>query len=110
MKQLQETAFRALAKKPNRLSGAEVCFIRKHMRMTQAQFASWLNMENQAIVSQWEDEGPHLSGMDYNTEILLRLLMGTRISKKSVLSLSKIEKLKSLTSVEEAITLNLKAS
>ena len=110
MKKLQETAFRALAKKPNRLSGSEVRFIRKHMRMTQVEFASWLNMANHSVVSQWESKGDHLSSMDYNTEIILRLLMEVLISKKSTLPLSKIKKLRVLTSFEEAITLNLKAS
>ncbi len=110
MKKLQETAFCALAKKPNRLSGSEVRFIRKHMRMTQVEFASWLNMANHSVVSQWENKGDHLSGMDYNTEILLRLLMEAQISKKSTLPLSKIEKLRGLTPIEETITLNLKAS
>lgn len=110
MKSLQETAFRALAEKPTRLSGSEVRFIRKHMRMTQVDFASWLNMANHSVVSQWESKGDHLSGMDYNTEILLRLLMEARLSKKSSLPISKIENLRSLLAVEETITLNLKAS
>ena len=110
MKKLQETAFRALAKKPNRLSGSEVRFIRKYLRMTQVEFASWLNMANHSVVSQWESKDEHLSGMDYNTEILLRLLMEARISKKSILSINKINKLRGLTSAEEAIVLNLKAS
>jgi DNA-binding transcriptional regulator YiaG len=110
MKKLQEAVFRALAKKLSRLSGAEVRFIRKHMRMTQVEFANWLNMANHSVVSQWEKRGEHLSGMDYNTEILLRLLMEALISKKSTLPLSKIEKLRGLASVEEIITLNLKAS
>ena len=75
MKKLQETAFRALAKKPNRLSGSEVRFIRKYLRMTQVDFASWLNMANHSVVSQLENKNEHLSGMDYNTEIILRLFM-----------------------------------
>lgn len=77
--------------------------------MTQVEFASWLNMANHSVVSQWESKDEHLSGMDYNTEIILRLLMEAQISKKSILPLSKIENLRGLTSVEETITLNLKA-
>lgn len=110
MKALQETAFRALAEKPSRLSGSEIRFIRKHMRMTQVDFANWLNMANHSVVSQWESKGDHLSGMDYNTEILLRLMMEALISKKKTLPLSKLENLRTLTSNEESITLNLKAS
>lgn len=110
MKKLQDTAFGALAKKPNRLSGAEVRFIRKYLRMKQVNFAAWLNMANHSVVSQWESKDEHLSGMDYNTEIVLRLLMEAIISKKSLLSLRRIEDLRKLSSVEEAITLNLKVS
>ncbi len=52
----------------------------------------------------------HLSSMDYNTEIVLRLLMEASLSKKPTLPMRKIENLRTLTSVEKAITLNLKAS
>ena len=69
-----------------------------------------VNMANHSVVSQWESKGDHLSGIDYNTEILLRLLMEAQISKKSVSLLNEIEKLRGLTSVEETLTLNLKAS
>lgn len=110
MKKLQEIVFRELAKKPNRLTGSQVRFIRKYMRMTQAEFASWLNMANHSVVSQWESKGDHLSGIDYNTEILLRLLMEAQISKKSISLSNEIEKLRGLTSIEETLTLNLKAS
>ncbi|MBA3603764.1 MAG: hypothetical protein H0W50_09030 [Parachlamydiaceae bacterium] len=48
--------------------------------------------------------------MDYNTEIVLRLLMEASLSKKPTLPMRKIENLRTLTSVEKAITLNLKAS
>lgn len=110
MKRLQEAAFHSLAVKPSRLSGSEIRFIRKFLRMTQVDFASWLNMANHSVVSQWESKEEHLSGMDYNTEILLRLLMEARMTGKSTMPLSKIEKLRSLLPIEEAITLNLKAS
>jgi DNA-binding transcriptional regulator YiaG len=110
MKKLQEIVFRELAKKPSRLTGSEIRFIRKHLRMTQCEFASWLNMANHSVVSQWESRGDHLSGIDYNTEILLRLLMEAQISKKSISLLNELEKLRGLVSVEEALTLNLKAS
>lgn len=110
MKKLQDTAFRALAKKPTRLTGSEVRFIRKHLRMTQVDFASWLNMANHSVVSQWEGKENHLSGMDYNTEILLRLLMEAHFSKKSSLPINRIENLRSLVPIEETLTLNLKAS
>jgi len=39
--------------KPGRLTGAEVRFIRKHLRMRQADLASTLNMANHSVVSQW---------------------------------------------------------
>ena len=110
MKKLQEIAFRTLAEKPSRLTGDEVRFIRKHMRMTQVDFSKWLNMSNHSVVSQWEGREDHLSGMDYNTEILLRLQMEANLSKRLTFPINKIEKLRSLSSKEESITLNLKAS
>ena len=45
--------FALLVVKPGRLTGAEVRFIRKHLRMRQADLASTLNMANHSVVSQW---------------------------------------------------------
>ena len=110
MKKLQDVAFRALAAKPSRLTGDEVRFIRKHMGMTQVDFSKWLNMSNHSVVSQWEGRQDHLSGMDYNTEILLRLQMEARLSKRLTFSIDRIDKLRSLSSKEEFITIRMKAS
>ena len=110
MKKLQITAFRALAEKPSRLTGDEVRFVRKYMQMTQVDFSKWLNMSNHSVVSQWEAREEHLCGMDYNTDILLRLLMETHLSKRSTFPINKIDKLRSLSFEEKILTLNLKAS
>ena len=110
MKKLQLAAFKALAEKPSKLTGDEVRFVRKHLRMTQVDFAKWLNMSNHSVVSQWEGRAEHLSGMDYNTEVLLRLQMDGAISKKATVSLKKLEKLRDLSSQEGSVTLRLGAA
>ncbi len=76
---LQEAAFRLLVGKPGRLTGSEVRFIRKHLRMRQADLASVLNMANHSVVSQWESRGDEAAGMDYNTEVVLRVWMAARV-------------------------------
>jgi DNA-binding transcriptional regulator YiaG len=78
MKTLQELVFRRLVDKPARLTGSEVRFIRKYLRLRQADLAEVLNMANHSVVSQWESRGDEATGMDYNTEVLLRLWMATR--------------------------------
>lgn len=78
MKALQETVFRLLIAKPARLTGAELRFIRKHHRMRQADLARVLNMANHSVVSQWESREDDLTGMEYNTEVVLRLWMAAK--------------------------------
>ncbi|MCK6576411.1 hypothetical protein L6V77_35655, partial [Myxococcota bacterium] len=72
------SAFAMLVTKPARLTGAEVRFIRKHLGLRQADLAQVLNMANHSVVSQWEGREDEPTGMDYNTEVLLRLWMAGR--------------------------------
>ena len=79
LRHLQDAAFRLLVAKPGRLTGSEVRFIRKYLRMRQADLARVLNMANHSVVSQWESHGDDPAGMDYNTEVLLRIWMAARL-------------------------------
>jgi len=81
---LQKSAFEALIGKPASLSGAEVRFIRSYLRLTQTAFAKILNQSGHSIVSQWEKKGLKTTGMDYNTEILLRLHMAKTLSRSGL--------------------------
>jgi len=78
LRELQEAVFRLLIGKPTRLVGAEVRFIRKHVRMRQADLARVLNMANHSVVSQWEGREDQFTGMEYNTEVLLRIWMAAK--------------------------------
>ncbi|MDY0062296.1 MAG: hypothetical protein RBU45_20960 [Myxococcota bacterium] len=78
LRELQEAAFRLLVVKPARLTGAEVRFIRKHLRLRQADLARVLNMANHSVVSQWESREDEPAGMEYNTEVLLRVWMAAK--------------------------------
>ena len=78
LRELQESVFKLLVVKPARLTGAEVRFIRKHLRLRQADLAEVLNMANHTVVSQWESRGEEPAGMEYNTEVVLRLWMAAK--------------------------------
>lgn len=78
LKVLQDSVFALLVTKPSRLTGAEVRFIRKYLRLRQADLAQVLNMANHSVVSQWESREDTPTGMDYNTEVLLRLWMAAK--------------------------------
>ena len=77
--------FKLLVVKPARLTGAEVRFIRKYLRLRQADLAEALNMANHTVVSQWESRGDEPAGMEYNTEVVLRLWMATKTDHKDQL-------------------------
>lgn len=79
LRDLQDAVFRLLIVKPARLTGVEVRFIRKHLRMRQADLARVLNMANHSAVSQWEGRAAEFTGMEYNTEVLLRVWMAARV-------------------------------
>lgn len=78
LRELQEAVFHLLIIKPARLTGAEVRFIRKHLRLRQADLARVLNMANHSVVSQWESREDEPAGMEYNTEVLLRVWMAAK--------------------------------
>lgn len=75
LRDLQLVVFRLLVAKPTRLTGDEIRFIRLYLRLRQSDLAKVLNRANHSVVSQWESHGDGASGMDYNTEVLLRIWM-----------------------------------
>ena len=78
LRDLQEAVFRLLVVKPSRFTGDEVRFIRKHLRLRQADLAGVLNMANHTVVSQWESRREKSTGMAYNTEVVLRVWMAAK--------------------------------
>jgi DNA-binding transcriptional regulator YiaG len=81
IRDLQATVFRQLIAKAGRLTGAEVRFIRKYLRLRQADLAKVLNMANHSVVSQWESREDEFTGMEYNTEVLLRVWMAAKVGR-----------------------------
>jgi DNA-binding transcriptional regulator YiaG len=110
LRDLQEAAFGLLVAKPARLTGAEVRFVRKHLRMRQADLARVLNMANHSVVSQWESREDGPAGMDYNTEVLLRVWMAAKIGQGDRLLELLDDKLKGLSSetAREPLRVSLK--
>lgn len=78
-KELQAKVFEALTVKPGHLTGSELLFVRSYLEMTQAQFARKVGLANHSRVSQWEKKGARPSGMEYLTELSVRLLMASAI-------------------------------
>jgi len=81
LRELADTVFMRLIAQPTRFTGDEVKFIRKHMRLRQADLARVLNMANHSPVSQWEAHGDDAASMDYNTEVLLRIWMASKVGQ-----------------------------
>lgn len=81
LRELANTVFGRLIATPNRLTGDEVRFIRKHLGLRQVDLARVLNMANHSVVSQWESHGEETAGMEYNTEVLLRIWMAGKVGQ-----------------------------
>ena len=97
MRTLQRSVFHSLIEKPARLTGAEIRFVRKYLRLKQAELANLLHLSNHSAVSQWETRESEPAGMDYNTEILLRLRMAATVSESESLPWSLLDKWNDLT-------------
>ncbi len=106
MKRLKEAAFAGLIGKHTRLTGNEVRFLRKYLKKTQVEFAAWLNMANHSVVSQWENREDELSGMDYNTEVLLRLQAMVFISHLESIPVEIIDRMRGLSAAKKALELS----
>lgn len=87
---LQSLAFEALIRKPARLSGAEVRFIRHHMLMSQTVFADFLGVERSAV-AKWEAKDLAATGMAQPTELVLRIQMVRHLRRSVDRELSFIE-------------------
>lgn len=92
MRTLQKAVFQLLIEKPARLTGAEIRFVRKYLRLKQAELAALLHLSNHSAVSQWETREGEPTGMEYNTEILLRLRMAAAVSENESLPWSLLDK------------------
>lgn len=61
------------------LTGAELAFVRAYLGMTQVEFARKVGLANHSRVSQWEKKGLKPTGMEFVTELSVRLLMASAI-------------------------------
>lgn len=84
MKDIQEKAFHSLMMKEIRLTGSELKFIRTYLQLTQQEFSKAINSRDRSSVSQWEQKKDKLTGMDLNTEIMVRLFMAKQCEEGSV--------------------------
>ncbi len=101
LRELQAAVFGMLVVKPARLTGAEVRFIRKHLHLRQADMAAVLNRANHTVVSQWESRMDEPAGMEYNTEVLLRIWMATKTGRADEIPDLLNSRLKNLTPHQE---------
>ncbi len=91
MEKFEMLVCEALLVKPSPLTGAEVRFLRNSFHLTQDGFASLAGLTSHTVVVNWEKRGHKPSGMEVNTELLLRLrLASERDIKKFEIVLHKI--------------------
>jgi hypothetical protein len=78
MKALQASAFAMLVTKPARLTAPRYGSSASTSGFGRRTWPRCSNMANHSVVSQWESREDEPTGMDYNTEVLLRLWMAGR--------------------------------
>ena len=80
---LSKIAFRAILKKPNRLTGGEIKFIRNFLKMTQCEFAEEMGLRGHSQVSRWEKFPNKPTKMEPQQEYIIRL-KASRIHKMRI--------------------------
>ena len=84
MNVLQKKAFRLLITKKSRLTGNELKFIRFHLQRTQVELSRAINAASRSSFSQWEQKRDEQTGMDINTEIMIRLFMAKQCEESAI--------------------------
>ena len=75
LNKLMAQVFAMLIMFPMHLTGSHVRFIRSYLELSQKDFAKLLNQSGHSIVSTWESKKAEPTGMDFNTELILRQRM-----------------------------------
>ena len=73
VRKVAKTTIKTLAFQKERLTGAQVKFIRSYFSMTLRDFANEVVHESHTAVSKWEKFGNKATNMDINIEVMLRL-------------------------------------
>lgn len=79
---LQDSLLSALARKPVRLTGNEIRFIRNAFEMTSTEFGAKFDVSHVAVLK-WEKAGDHSTGMNWSTEKDIRLSVASRFQSKA---------------------------
>lgn len=82
IKKLADFAIKSLVTQETRLTGNQIKFIRSYFSMSLRDFAKIVNTSHTAI-KKWESFLDHTTHMDVNIEIMLRLYIYDKISKKT---------------------------
>jgi DNA-binding transcriptional regulator YiaG len=79
---LQRSLLSALARKPVRLTGNEIRFIRTALEMTLTEFGEKFDVSHPAVLK-WEKNGDHSTEMNWSTEKDIRLFVAARTELKA---------------------------
>ena len=78
----QEAVLERLARKPARLTGSEVRFIRTHFEMTVRRFAERLSIKHPAVIK-WERKQDKATRMIWSTEKDIRLFILNELKRRA---------------------------
>ena len=79
--ELEAKAFETLMLSTNRLTGAQLCFVRGHMKKTQREFAKMLGLSGHGRVSQWESQKNAAAIKNPAQELIVRMYMAQHINQ-----------------------------
>ena len=81
---LAKNLFLAVLLKPTFLTGAELKFLRKHLDLTQEEFAKVIGAKGHSNIAGWENKGQRSTGMVEQAEIMARLKLAVEFSDGAI--------------------------
>ena len=72
VKKIENGVLKLLVKKKSPFTGSQLYFVRSMLDLSQLELSRVLNLSSQSLISNYESRFDKFSGMDINTEILLR--------------------------------------
>jgi len=82
LEMLSKLAFDAVIKKPGRLTGGEIKFIRGFLGQNQSEFGDLMGLKGHSQVSKWEKKPEETTKMSVHQEYTIRILALRMINQK----------------------------
>lgn len=84
--ELEKKVFEILVEQKQKMTGAQMQFVRGFMKKSQKEFSKDLGFSSHTTISSWEKTGNKATGMSPSVELAVRLLMSDYLSNPEMVT------------------------